>query len=146
MAEEAVAQAGALVRALDQAGDVGQHELLVADIDDAEVGLQGREGIVGDLGLGARTTRPGRSTCRRWAGPTSPASAISFSRSQTQRSSPGQPGSALARRAVGRGLEVGVAEAAVAAAQQDDALAGLGQVGEHGLLVLVAASGCRPAP
>ena len=42
-----------------------------------------------------------------------------------------------ARRAVGRGLEVRVAEAAVAAAQQHHALAGRVEVGEQRLAVLV---------
>ena len=37
MAEEAVAEAGALVRALDQAGNVGEHELGLVDADDAEL-------------------------------------------------------------------------------------------------------------
>src|SRR6185436_6352171 len=46
-------------------------------------------------------------------------------------------GSRVARRLVGRALEMRVAEAAVAALAQDDALARLGQVEQHRLLVLV---------
>src|SRR5208282_3864319 len=42
-----------------------------------------------------------------------------------------------ARRAVGRGLEIGIAEAAVTAARQNDALAEFGEIGEKGLAVLV---------
>jgi hypothetical protein len=38
MAEEGVAEAPALVRALDQARDVGEHELGAVDADDAELG------------------------------------------------------------------------------------------------------------
>ena len=38
MAEEAVAQARALVRALDQAGDVGDDELVPGHHRDAQVG------------------------------------------------------------------------------------------------------------
>ncbi len=54
MAEEAVAEAGAFMRALDQAGNVGQHEFALVDRDDAELGMQRGEGIVGDLGLAPR--------------------------------------------------------------------------------------------
>ena len=42
----------------------------------------------------------------------------------------------MARRPVGRGLEAGVAKAAVAAAQERDALAGLGQIGQKGFVVI----------
>ena len=51
------AEAGAFMRALDQAGNVGQHEFLFVDIHDAQLRMQGREGIVGDLRLGARRCR-----------------------------------------------------------------------------------------
>ena len=47
------AQARAFRGAFDQAGDVGQHEALAhRQVDHAEVGGQGRERIVGDLGRG----------------------------------------------------------------------------------------------
>jgi len=56
VAEELGAEAGAQVRALDEAGHVGDYvgELvgLLADGDDAEVGLEGGEGVVGDFGFG----------------------------------------------------------------------------------------------
>ena len=52
VAEEAVAEAGALVRAFDQAGNVGQHEFAAVALDHAELGMQRGEGIVGDLRLG----------------------------------------------------------------------------------------------
>jgi hypothetical protein len=67
MAEEPVADADALMGALDQAGDIGQHEFAAVDGGDAEIGMQRGEGIIGDLRPGA-VTRPGRSTCRHWAG------------------------------------------------------------------------------
>ena len=44
--------AGALGRALDQAGDVGEHELAALVADDAELRAERREGIVADLGAG----------------------------------------------------------------------------------------------
>ena len=51
--EEARADAAALVRAFDDAGDVGHHErTVVIVLDDAQVRLQGGEGVVRDLGLG----------------------------------------------------------------------------------------------
>ena len=40
MAEEAIAQAGAFVRPLDQARDVGDHEAVVVDRHRAELGLR----------------------------------------------------------------------------------------------------------
>ena len=93
MAEEARAEPGALVRAFDQAGNVGHHELAVADLHHAQPGMQRGEGIVGDLG--PRVEVAARNVDLPALGrPTRPMSAISFSRSQTQRSSPGQPLSA----------------------------------------------------
>ena len=46
-------------------------------------------------------------------------------------------GAVLARRAVGRGLVAGIAAAAVAALEEDDALADLGEVGEQRPLLVV---------
>ncbi len=44
-----------LARALDQSRNVGDDELrVVVDADDTEVGLEGRERVVGDLRLGRR--------------------------------------------------------------------------------------------
>ena len=91
VAEEARAEPGAFAGALDQARDVGEHEVDVAGAHDAEVWMQRRERIVGDLRLG------GAHRCqeRRLAGvgqADDAASAISFSRSQMVSSSPGWPG------------------------------------------------------
>ena len=58
----------ALVRALDQAGDVGHDVGLVADLDHAEVGLERGERVVGDLRRRARDRARAASTCRRSAG------------------------------------------------------------------------------
>ena len=52
MAEEAVAEPMALMRALDQAGNVGEDEFAPVGPHDAEARMQRREGIVGDLRLG----------------------------------------------------------------------------------------------
>ena len=52
MAEEAVADAGAFGRALDQPGNVGEDELAPLVADDAELRAERRERIVADLGGG----------------------------------------------------------------------------------------------
>ncbi len=56
VAEELDAEAGAEVGAFDEAGHVGDGEAEVvggfADLDDAEVGFEGGEGVVGDFGAG----------------------------------------------------------------------------------------------
>ena len=52
MAEEAVADAGAFGRALDQPGNVGEDELAALVADDAELRAEGGERIVADLGAG----------------------------------------------------------------------------------------------
>ena len=54
VAQEVVAEAAALAGALDQAGYVGDGERRVAGGHDAEVGHQGGERVVGDLGPGPR--------------------------------------------------------------------------------------------
>ena len=98
VAQELVAEAGAAGRALDQPGHVGHHEGLAAwpaELDHAEVRLEGREGVVGDLRLGGARTRPAVSSCRRSGSPTRPTSAMIRSSSRTQRSSPGSPSSAM---------------------------------------------------
>ena len=58
--EEVVAEAGAGARALDQPGDVGDHELAVGGLERAEVRLQRRERVAGDLRLRAREPRDQR--------------------------------------------------------------------------------------
>ncbi len=59
--EELDAEAGAEVCAFDEAGEVGDGEGLgvgvLADLDDAEVGFEGGEGVVGDLGPGGGEAR-----------------------------------------------------------------------------------------
>ena len=52
MAEEAVADAGAVGGALDQPGDVGDDELAALVADDAQLRVDGGERVSADLGLG----------------------------------------------------------------------------------------------
>ncbi len=58
--EELVAETRALAGALDQTGDVGEHELTLIVVEHAEVGLERREGVGGDLRRGAREARQQR--------------------------------------------------------------------------------------
>jgi hypothetical protein len=57
MAKEAIADPNALMRALDQAGNISDDELAGIDAGNAEIGMQRRERIVGDLRLGRRDCR-----------------------------------------------------------------------------------------
>ena len=124
VAEEARAEPGAFVRALDQARNVGQHEVEARRAHHAEVGMQRGEGVVGDLRLGGAH----RGEERRLAGIGQPDDAGVGDQLEPQ------PDRQLlarlarigaARRLVGRRLEVRVAEAAVAALGEARALAGL---------------------
>ena len=58
--EEVVAEARALAGALDQAGDVGEHELALLAFEHPEHRRERREGIVGDLRRGPRQPRQQR--------------------------------------------------------------------------------------
>src|SRR4051812_20377404 len=62
--EELVAQPGAPGRALDQPGDVGEHELALVALHDAEHRLERRERIVGHLRVGARQPAQQRRLAR----------------------------------------------------------------------------------
>ena len=66
-----------------------------------------------------------------------PASAISLSLQPDGQLLALLAGIGVARRLVGRRLEMGVAEAAIAAAGEHDAVAGLGQIGDQRLVVLI---------
>ena len=135
VAEEARAETCTLVCALDQTRDVGQHEIDARLAHDAEVGMQRGEGIVGDLGLG----RADGCQERRLAGVRQADDAGVGDQLEPQPD--GQllarlAGIGVARRPVGRRLEVRIAEAAVAAAGEPHAVAGLHDLGEQRLLVL----------
>ena len=116
VAQELVAEAGAFGRAFDQAGNVGDHEALLGrDAHHAEVRVQRGERIVGDLRPRGRDRA--RSACDLPAlgMPSRPTSASTRSSSLSFALLARPAGRELARRAVGAGLEVQVAEAAVAA-------------------------------
>ena len=130
MAEKAGADPDPLARALDQSGEVGQDELLVMQPHDAELRLQGRERVVGDLRPGMRD----RGEKGRLAG-VGQADETGIGDQLQAQPDPGlaarPAGIGAARRAIGRALVMRVAETAVAALQKDEPLAGAGEVGEH---------------
>jgi hypothetical protein len=64
VAEEAVAQAPAGGGAFDQPRNVGEHELVLVEAHDAEVGHQRGERVVGDLRLGRAHCRDQRRLAR----------------------------------------------------------------------------------
>ena len=131
MAEEMIAEAEALMGALDQPGNIGEHEFAAVAGDDAELRMQGREGIVGDLRLGGGD----RGEEGRFAGvgQTDEAGVGDELQPQPDRALLARlAGIGAARRLIGRRLEMRIAETAIAAAP-DDALPDLGQIGEKRL-------------
>ena len=136
MGQELVAQPAPLARAFDQAGNVGHHEFLAVDPDDAKVRHQRGEGVIRDLrprvrgggkeGRLARIRQPQQSRIGDQLQP-QPQGALH----------PLLAGVGAARRLVGGALELQVAPAAIAAARQQHTLARRGQVGDERLFVLV---------
>ncbi len=131
MAQEAVPEAGAVGRALDEPGNVGDDEAAVGiDADDAEIRGQGRERVVGDV-------RPrGRDGAdeRRFAGVGHAEQADVGEDLEFQLEAPlfaGGTRRRLARRAVGARLEMQIAEAALAALGDQRARSVRGEVGDE---------------
>src|SRR5581483_11130354 len=135
MAEEAVADAGALGGALDQAGDVGEDELAAAMRDHPQLRAQRREGIVADLGTGI-----GYSVEKSRFSGIGQADETGVGEELQAQPDPGllarPAGAVLARRAIRRTFVAGIATAAVAALEQRHALADVGEVGKDMLLVI----------
>src|SRR6185436_5391875 len=79
--------------ALDQAGDIGNHEAAeIIELHDAKLRLERRKRIIGDLGRAAES-REMSVDLPALGNPTRPTSASSFSSSRSRRSWPGRPGS-----------------------------------------------------
>ncbi len=149
VAKELDAEPVAEVRAFDEAGEIGHGEGFgvgeFADLDDAEVGLKGGEGVVGDLGFGggeagdeggladvgvADEAGVGEETeleavVALFAG----AAEFMFPRSLMR-----------------AGGEVLVAASSASAAGDDDGVAGLGEVVDELAGVVVVEEGCRWGP
>nr|GEU28071.1 probable solanesyl-diphosphate synthase 3, chloroplastic [Tanacetum cinerariifolium] len=130
MAQELVAEARAFGGAFDQARDVGDHKaFLVRDADHAQVREQGRERVIGNLRTGIRH---GRNE-RRFTGVGHAQQTDVRQHFQLEADFAAFAFLALgllARCAVGRGLEVDVAPAALAALGQQFHLTVFGQVGQ----------------
>ncbi len=130
VSEELVAEAGAGAGAFDQAGDVGHDEGAVeVELDDAEVGRFGGEGVVGDQRAGAGDAGEERAL----AGVGFAHQADVGDQLQLERDAARlgfAAGGVLAGGLVGGAFEAGVSLAAASAAGGDDALARRGQVFE----------------
>ena len=125
--EEVVAEAGAARRALDQPGDVGDHDLALLGLDRAEDRLERRERVVGDLRLRARHARDQR----RLAGVRQPDEAGVGQQLEPQLDHPllpRQPALGQPRRLARRPGEALVAAPAEAALGDADLLAGRDEV------------------
>ena len=139
-----MAETGAAAGALDETGHVGDRRpalVLVAEVHDAEVRLERRERVVGDLG----PRRGERREQRRLAGVRQPDEADVGDEPELQPQPVLLARLALlgvARRLVGRGREMRVAEAAAPAAGDHRGLAGHDEVGEQAARLVVE---CRRA-
>ena len=124
------------MRALDQAGDVGEDKLLRhRQADDAELRVEGGEGVVGDLGTGGGR----RGQERRFPRVGQPDQPGVGDQLQAQPDPPILPRPSLcrlARGAVGGGLKVRIPEPAIAALQQHHLHTRAIQVGQHRLLIV----------
>ncbi len=136
VAEELVAKTDAFMRAFDQPGQIGEHEFALVDAHDAELRMQRGERIVGDLRLGGADR--GEKSGLAGIGQADDAGiGDQFQPQPDGALLAGLAGIGLARRLIGRAFEIGVAEAAIAALHQRDALAGFGEIGEQRLAVLL---------
>ncbi len=131
VAEELDAEAGAEVGAFDEAGHVGdgEAELVggVADLDDAEVGLEGGEGVVGDLGAGGGEARDQRGFAD--VGEADEAGVGEEAELEAEGAFvAGAAELVLAGGLVGTGREVLIAAAAATSAGDDDLVVGGGEV------------------
>jgi hypothetical protein len=134
VAEKVVAQSCSLMRAFDQSRQIGEHEFTLVDAHHAELWMQRREGIVGDL----RFSRTHCGKERGFSGIGQADQARIGDQLQAQTDGAFLAGLAwigVARGAVGGRLEIRVAEAAVAAFGNGDALADLGEIGDLRLAV-----------
>src|ERR1700691_1566418 len=136
MTQEPIAKAAAFMRPLDQAGNVSEDELPAVDGHHAKLRLQRCERVIGDLRLrGADGSKK-----RRLAGIRQTDDAGIGDKLEPQFDGAFFSGLAAigaARRAVGGGLKMRVAEPAISAMRQHGALAGCRQVGEKRLTIFL---------
>ena len=137
MAEETITDPGTFMRAFDQARNIGNDEARIGSkVDHPQVRVQRCERIGGDFRV--RAADGGQEG--GFAGIGQADQPGIGNQLQAQPYPAFNAGFALlgmTRRLIGRGFEEGIALSAAPAFHQQDALAGLGQVKEHGLAVLV---------
>src|SRR4029077_1996208 len=136
MSEEAVAEADAFVGAFDQTRNIGEHKFATVDVDHPELRMQRRKWIIGNLGLGrAHGGKEGRLAGVRQADDAGVGNELE---PQPNRKFDAElTWIGATRRAIGRTLEVGIAEAAIAAVGKHGALPDLGEIGQKRYPVLV---------
>ena len=131
--QEAVPEAGALAGALDEPGDIGQHDGALVELKNAEIRLDRGERIGGDLGA-----RPGESRQKRGlAGVRQPDEADVGEQLQRQREPELIAVQTLLgelRRLARGALETDVAAAALAAARDQQPLALAHEVAQEGVV------------
>lgn len=130
VAEEVMAEADVLMRALNQSWDVRQGATTIfMEVDDAHHRLEGGEGIVGDLGLGR--TEGGEQRGLTSIGKADETGIGDAAELEVEAAlfAIGAWGE-LTRRLMGAGFKVDVAFASTAAFAQNEALMRLGQVGD----------------
>ena len=136
MAKEAITDAHTFGGAGDKAGNIGHHQFLALVGDNAQLRLQRREGIIANLGLGVGNGIDQAGL----AGVRLPDQADIGQQLQPQPDPhflARKTGLELARSAVGTGLVVVVALAAVAALHQDGALANAGHVDDQRAVFII---------
>ena len=136
MAEELVAKPPALMRALDQARDIGDHEFHAIHTHNAQIGMQGGEGIIRDFGPRIRGgCKEGGFACIGHA--QKPHIGNQFEAQPDRALYPLLAGIGAARGLIGGGFEMEIAKAAIAALGQKDPLADLGDIGDDGFLIFL---------
>src|SRR3989442_6133252 len=142
MAQERVPEAGAAARPFDEAGDVGNRgsTLIVAEVHDAEIGLDRSERVISDLRAGGCQRREQG----RFAGVRQADKADVGDEPELEAEPMLVAGLALLGvlgGLVGRGLEMGISETTPAAASDERRLARHQQVGDERARVVVV-DGC----
>ncbi len=141
--EELMAQPGALARALDQAGDVGHHQLALVGFEHPQHRLERRERVGGDLRRRAREARQQRGL----AGVGQADEADVGEQTQPQREPPllaRQAALGKARRLARGGGEALVAMASAAAARERRTLSVVQQLPATALQVALLADASVP--
>src|SRR5215472_4307715 len=136
MREKAVAKTDAFMGAFDQSRDIGEHELAPIDVDHTELRMQRGEWIVGNLGLGCAHRGEKSGFAGVWKAD-NPGIGDELEPQPNRELDAGLAGIGVTRRAIGRAFEMGIAESAIAAARQHNALFDFGQVGQQRDVILV---------